>query len=138
MTRITQASLRKIHKQCVMLLCQVYDKYSITSLYYVDLFRCRERNYGDVERLLIDASEGDVNKYESFDELHRNLGDENRESIVTMIHDVIKSNLLQADSIKGLKVGRLCKVSQNTVFILYLRVCDVTDPNQRVRSRLCD
>ena len=100
------------------------------------MFHCRERNYGDVERLLIDSSEGE--KYESFDELHRNLGDENRESILTMIHDAIKNNLLHADSIKGLKVGRLCKVSQNRVFILYLRVCDVTDPNQRVRSRLCD
>jgi len=34
-------------------------------------------------------------------------------------------------------VCRLCKVSEKTVCILYLRLCDVTDPVYRIRTWLC-
>lgn len=97
----------------------------------------REQNYQYMEHLLVGLSEGDVNKYESFDQLHKSLGEENRELIHTMMHDVIKSNLSEADHNAGFKVGTLCKVSKPPVFILYLRVCDVTDPVYNLRSHLC-
>ena len=37
----------------------------------------------------------------------------------------------------GHKVCRLCRVSEKTACILYLRLCDVTDPVYRIRTCLC-
>jgi len=57
--------------------------------------------------------------------------------VQTQLHDAIKDDLSSAATYEEHKVAHLCKVQQLPIFMMYLYICDETDPVYRIRSRIC-
>ena len=87
-----------------------------------------------MERLILGLSQRDFDEYETFEQLHKSFGTERCESIHTMMHHVIKANLSEARERTGVRVGTVCEVFKKNVFMLFVHVCDTTDPLRRIRD----